>query len=50
MDPVVDTGLVTELIGVTKSVLGLFTEFPLNVFITATMIGIGIGIYKKFRG
>lgn len=47
---VVDTGLVDSIIGVTKSALGLFSEFPLNVFLIASIIGIGIGVFKKLRG
>lgn len=45
----IDTGLVTSVIGVTKEALGLFSTFPLNVFLIASIIGIGIGVFKKLK-
>ena len=32
-----------------ETVLGLCTRFPLNIFIGASVIGIGIGIYRKLK-
>lgn len=46
---VIDTGLVSAVIDVTKSALGLFSVFPLNVFLIASIIGIGIGVFKKMK-
>lgn len=46
---VIDTGLVSSVIDVTKSALGLFSTFPLNVFLIASIIGIGIGVFKKLK-
>lgn len=45
----IDTNLVTSVIGVTKEALGLFSTFPLNVFLIASIIGIGIGVFKKLK-
>ncbi|MDE6876059.1 MAG: hypothetical protein K2P87_16630 [Lachnospiraceae bacterium] len=45
----IDTGLVTSVIGVTKEALGLFGTFPLNVFLIASIIGIGIGVFRKLK-
>ena len=46
---VIDSSLVTEIINVTKSALGLFSVFPLNVFLVASIVGIGIGVFKKLK-
>lgn len=32
-----------------EMILGLCTKFPLNIFIGAAVISIGIGIYKKLK-
>lgn len=32
-----------------KSVLSVATEFPLNIFIGASVIGIGVGIYRSLK-
>lgn len=45
----IDTGLVSSVIGVTREALGLFSTFPLNVFLVASVIGIGIGVFKKLK-
>lgn len=39
-------GWITEGI---QSVLSVCTEFPLNIFIGASVIGIGVGIYKSLK-
>lgn len=46
---VIDSGLVTELIDLCKTCMGLFTEFPLNVFLIAGLVGIGFGIFKMAK-
>lgn len=45
----IDTGAVNSIIDVAKSALGLFSVFPLNVFLVAAFIGIGIGVFKKLK-
>ncbi|MDD6036933.1 MAG: hypothetical protein PUC30_12235 [Lachnospiraceae bacterium] len=32
-----------------QAVLSVCTEFPLNIFIGASVIGIGVGIYKSLK-
>lgn len=50
MDPAtIDTGLVTSLIGVAESCLGLFSKFPMNVFLIGSIIGLAFGIIKKAK-
>lgn len=39
-------GWITEGI---QSVLSVCTEFPLDIFIGASVIGIGVGIYKSLK-
>lgn len=39
-------GWITEGI---QAVLSVCTEFPLNIFIGASVIGIGVGIYKSLK-
>lgn len=46
---VIDSGLVTELINLCKTCMGLFTEFPLNVFLIAGLVGIGFGIFRMAK-
>ena len=48
-DASINTGLVTELISVVKSCMGLFTEFPMNVFIIGSIVGLAFGIFRKAR-
>lgn len=46
-NPSLDTGLVDQLMGVVKSVMGLFTAFPLNIFIIAAIVGIAFRVVKQ---
>lgn len=46
---VIDTALVTELINLVKSVCGLFTIFPLNVFLIAGLVYVGFRIFKSAK-
>ena len=43
----IDTALVTEVIGLCKSILGLLTEFPLNVIVIGSLAGVA---FKVLRG
>lgn len=44
-----DSGLVTEIINVAKSLLGLFTEFPINIFLYGGIAGVAFGVIRKAR-
>lgn len=46
---VIDSALITELLNLCKQVMGLFTEFPLNVFLIAGLVGIGFGIFRNAK-
>lgn len=47
---VIDTALVTELVDLVKSVCGLFTIFPLNVFLIASLVFVGFRIFRSAKG
>ena len=46
---VIDTALFNELVELMKSLLNVFTIFPLNVFLIAGFIGIGFGIFRQAK-
>ena len=37
------------IVELTTKVLGLFQVFPLNVFLGATLVGIGVGVYRSLK-
>lgn len=49
-EAVIDVSLVTELISLVKSVCGLFTIFPLNVFLIASLVFVGFRIFRSAKG
>lgn len=42
----IDSNLLTEIVNAAQSLLGLFTSYPLNIFVGC---GIGIAIFKVVR-
>ena len=50
IDTALDVSLVTELINLVKSVCGLFTIFPLNVFLIASLVFVGFRIFRSAKG
>lgn len=45
----IDVTIVDSILEVTRTILGMFNIFPLNVFLTAAIVGIGIGVFKKLK-
>ena len=45
----INTALVTELINLVKSTMGLFTEFPLNVYLIGGLTFLGFGIFRSAK-
>lgn len=43
--PVINTGIVNELMTLVKSVMGLFSEFPLNVLLIASLCFVGFALF-----
>ena len=48
-EAVIDVSLVTELINLVKSVCGLFTIFPLNVFLIASLVFVAFKIFRSAK-
>lgn len=48
-DAAIDTSLVTELINLVKSVCGLFTIYPLNVYLIAGLVCVGFAIFARAK-
>ena len=47
--PVINTGIVNELITLVKSVMGLFSEFPLNVLLIASLCFVGFALFGRAK-
>lgn len=47
--PVINSDLIGEIIGVAQNLLGLLTAFPLNVFVVASIAGIGFSFLRKAK-
>ena len=47
--PVISTDIVGELVTLVGTCIGLFSSFPLNVFLIAGIIGIGFSIFRKAK-
>ena len=46
---VINTSIVTELITLVKNVMGLFSEFPLNVLLISSLCFVAFGIFKRAK-
>lgn len=46
---IINVALVTELLNLCKLCMGLFSEFPLNVYLISGLAGIGFGIFAKAK-
>lgn len=45
----IDMTILDSIIEVTKTVIGMFTVFPLNVYLTAGIGTIGIGFFTALK-
>lgn len=45
----IDSGIIEELLNLCKQVMTLFSEFPLNIFLVSSLVGIGFGIFKAAK-
>ena len=48
-ESVIDSGLVTELVNLVKTVMGLFSEFPLNVLLIASLCFVAFGLFYRAK-
>lgn len=44
-----DLGLFGEIIEFVKTCMTLFSEFPLNIILVASLAGVGFGIFRKAK-
>ena len=47
--PVINTGIVNELMILVKSVMGLFSEFPLNVLLISSLCFVGFALFGRAK-
>jgi hypothetical protein len=47
--PTIDESVFTVIINGAKAVLGLFTVFPINIFLASSILGIAIGVVRKIK-
>lgn len=45
----IDTSIVNELLNLVKSVMGLFSEFPLNVILIAGLCYVALRLFRTAR-
>lgn len=45
----IDFAVVDDLVNIVKTVIDLFTIFPLNIFLTASFVLLAAGIFSKLR-
>lgn len=44
-------GAITDMmVDVCTDVIGLMTNFPLNIFLGLSLVAAGVGLFKKLRG
>ena len=46
---VINSSIVTELISLVKNVMGLFSEFPLNVLLIASLCFVAFGLFRRAK-
>lgn len=45
----IDLQIADAIVSLTTKVLGLFEVFPLNVFLGASLVGVGVGVYRALK-
>jgi len=45
----IDLSVADAIVDLTTRVLGLFNVFPLNVFLGASLVGVGVGVYRALK-
>jgi hypothetical protein len=45
----IDSGSVTEVINLAKQCMGLFSEFPLNIFLIGGLCTLGFAIFRNAK-
>lgn len=47
--PLIDTSIVNELVALVRSVMGLFSDFPLNVLLIASLCFVAFGLFGRAK-
>lgn len=47
---VLDTNVLTTVMNLVKTCMGLFAEFPLNIILIGSLAGVGFGLFRKAKG
>lgn len=47
--PLIDTSIVNELVALVRSVMGLFSDFPLNVLLIAGLCFVAFGLFGRAK-
>ena len=45
----IDSALVTEVVNLVKTVMGLFGEYPLNVILISSLAGVAFMLFRKAK-
>lgn len=45
----INASIVTEVVNLVKSVMGLFSEFPLNVLLVASLCFVAFGLFRRAK-
>ena len=45
----IDLSVADAIVSLTTKVLSLFEVFPLNVFLGASLVGVGVGVYRALK-
>ncbi len=45
----IDLSVADAIVSLTTKVLSLFNVFPLNVFLGASLVGVGVGVYRALK-
>ncbi len=46
---IINTSIVAELVELVKTVMGLFSEFPLNVLLIASLCFVAFGLFSRAK-
>ncbi|GFH93879.1 hypothetical protein IMSAGC003_00407 [Lachnospiraceae bacterium] len=47
--PLIDVSIVNELVALVRSVMGLFSDFPLNVLLIASLCFVAFGLFGRAK-
>ena len=45
----IDLSVADAIVTLTTKVLSLFEVFPLNIFLGASLVGVGVGVYRALK-